>query len=210
MEDFDFNIDNEFGTSITKLKENNTNHQENIRFSEPILESDIDYDKIIENLNNSDTFVPKQNNNNIDVKYLVKNIENNLDNFNNINNNPRYNSIPFYQNNTQPLNFNENFNNEPLPSNFTKNMLPKKNNIPNYNNQKYIIKNNTNHKFYEKYLKCEYIDLIIYGILFILFNNKIIIELINKILKIQNDYANLLLRTIIFVVIIYLIKKYNL
>lgn len=210
MEDFDFNMDNEFGTSVSKLKENNTN-QEDIINNNPILESDIDYDKIIENLHNSDTFIQKQNNN-INVKHFVKNLENNLDNFNNINND----SIPFYPNNVNTLNFNEKdlsfsknhdfFNNKPMPSNFTKNMLPKKNNIPNYTHQK----NNTSNNIYEKYLKCEYIDLIIYGILFILFNNKIITELINKIFKIQNDNANLLLRTIIFVIIIYFIKKYNL
>ena len=55
MEEFDFNMDdNEVGTSISKLKEK----QNNIKFSDS---DHIDYDKILDNINNSETM---QNNNN--------------------------------------------------------------------------------------------------------------------------------------------------
>ena len=111
MEEFDIELDSDIGTSISKIKNKELKQSE----------TDIDYDKVMEILHNSETknsnihisnsdkfntyvqdIRPKRE---INMNQFVKNIETNLDNFNKIN------------------------INEPLPLNFTKNMDKYQNNI---------------------------------------------------------------------------------
>ena len=72
----------------------------------------------------------------------------------------------------------------------------------------------TNNSF--KHIIKNYIhrDILLYILLFMLLNNKFIIELINEkiqfINKLNNPFPNLIIRSIIFGLLIYSIKKFNL
>ncbi len=184
------NFDNEIGTSVTKLKQMN-------RFSDN-QDTDIDLDAIVENLNNSDTFKPQNENftsSIIDVKPKKD-----------INNNARNNSMNLERLTDVNLN-------EPLPVNFSKNMIPK-NNLQKIPKNKKVIMNNIKENKTNDYVKLclnyEHIDIVFYSLLFIMLNNKIIIELIYKLQRTRennNTFLNLLIRTLIFAGGIYFIKN---
>ena len=67
--------------------------------------------------------------------------------------------------------------------------------------------------FYEQCIEFKYLDIIFSILLFLLLNNKLSIEIIYKIPyinSIDSPYPNLLIRSIIFGLLIFLIKKYYL
>jgi hypothetical protein len=256
MEDFDFNMDNDIGTMVSQLKNNQNmqpersidyhinknskndlsypnadampfnetlrkNFDETNRSTNDLLlqnaihfdETDINYDEIMDNLNKSDIFnkpttKPK---NNININNMVRNLELDLEH---LNISPRFNPTLNNPNNSNNLNNpNSISNNSNNPNN--------PNNLNNPNNSNNILlppilnptkKNNSiNNKLLDKFLNCEYTDILIYSLLFIILNNKLCIDLIYKIQQIQNiknSNLNLIIRTLLFATIIIIIKKY--
>ncbi len=259
MEEFDIDLDNEVGTSVSALKKTNQIENHNNKNTE----TDIDYDKIMENLNNSEINLNSTNNN------INKNKEILLDNYNNqklnsdlngskkqvkiadplnlgksdnkvnqVNQNNPVNPINMNKfiktletdlENFKNINSNKNFynyqnNNEPLPSNLTKNMMISNNyekmSELNYNpdinikgENKPEIKLKTN-KIIKKTETFEYRDIMIFVLLFMLLNNKFVIEIIYNrfpyVKNINSPYPNLIIRSIIFGLLIYGVKKFNL
>ena len=250
MEDFDFDFDNEIGTQIGNIKDKNNQNY---------TDTDLDYDKIIDNLlidqtnncekkseikdivnnintdiNNNKTFDlnfnPIKNRinktNNINNKYNEN--ENNKYNKNdndkyNKNDNDKYNDndkkfhlrrhIPTYNDND---NDNDNDNNNDDDNN---------NNNNNNNNNDYSDESSDKHenikkkenysilKKIKKFILEDNKDLMIIILIFVLLNTHFIINLINNkvsfIKDINNIYPNLIIRTIIFSIILYILKKYN-
>lgn len=243
MEEFDFDLNNDMGTSVSqlKLKASNNDHNENTHTE------DFDYDKVMEHFNseqsngtfnydtNRDAIINTMGNTlvndkqapemftNTDVQQnlshhvnehrpkkqqnmnrFVRDLENNLDNFGKVN------------------------LNEPLPVNFTKPMIPKQ--VPSYVKPKQIetMTNSKQEKSTQPiqkeqtiidiiknfFNKIEFREIIICMLLFMVLNNKIIIELIYDkipwIKSIDSPYPNLILRTFVFGIILILIKKFNL
>jgi len=219
MDEFDIDIDSNsnIGTSVSKIKNKEKNINSNLN-NDTIkhTETDIDYDKAVEILHNTETnheqikekvlqptdnFIsciqdvrPKRE---ISINKMVKNIESDID---------IYNKINF---------------NEPLPVNFNKNMNHPTQNlkletfnqvIPNeiMNDQPESKKEPS---LGSKKMRWVYLDIIIYVLIFMLLNNKFIIELIYTrvpyIKTIKNPYLNLILRSIVFGLLIFLIKKFN-
>ncbi len=254
MEEFDFDLNADMGTSVSQLRSRGNYNEPN----ENTHTEDFDYDKVMEHFNseqsssgfnydtNRDTMIstmsttlatdkqptemftntsqptnipqyvpehrPKKQQN---MNRFVRDLETNLDNFGKVN------------------------LNEPLPVNFTRPMIAKS--VQNLQKQKHIEQmGNTNNgsntqagaktkqeKILEQpkddsimgqvknfFNKIEFREIIICMLLFMVLNNKIVIELIyDKIPWIQNiesPYPNLILRTIIFGLILILIKKFNL
>lgn len=186
MNDFEIDLDSDIGTSVSKLK----GKEQKI-----ITETDIDYEKILDSINNSETIKQVNTNYNtydnsdrftssirdirpkkeINMGQFIRNVETDLDKFNDIN-----------------------FN-EPLPINF---------NNPENNNS-------TQADLFSKYFNYEQINikehknLIICILLFMLLNNKFMIETIYNIPYVnryQSPYLNLFIRSLIFGIILYLIK----
>jgi hypothetical protein len=127
-------------------------------------DTDIDYDKIIENLNNSDL---NNNNNNNNIKKILENVEEDI----------------------------------------------KKNNKKDILDDKCINNDNHNTNIYSSNLfNYEYKDIIILVLLFILINNEFIIDMINKNVSIIYSYTfpNLIIRSLIFGIILLILKKYKL
>jgi hypothetical protein len=231
MEEFDFDLNNEIGTSVSQLKSKGNNLNE---YTENVNTDDFDYDKVLEHFNseqNNSTFNYDTNRDNIlnvmtntivtdkqppemftntsqnienrpkkhqNMNRFVRDLENNLDNFGKVN------------------------LNEPLPVNFTKPMIPKK--IINIQPQKNIepmvntesikkepIKELTLIDNIKSFFdKVEFKEIIICLLLFMLLNNKVIIEFIYNnipyIQNIDNPYPNLILRTLLFGIILILSK----
>lgn len=243
MEEFDFDLNNEIGTSVSQLRTNNShasNNLENIKHSD----TEFDYGKIMENFNsdptinnglnydtNRDTLITTMSN------VLSRNDKEPIERFSNINNEIRPKKqqnmnrfIKDLENNLD--NFNKINLNEPLPVNFTKQMMPKTQfqyqravNIEpmiNVTEQKKIvteskplqIEEKSGIDIIKKLFNFEFREVIVSMLLFMVLNNKIIIELIYNKLPIINTwnspYPNLLFRTIIFGLILILLKKFNL
>ncbi len=247
MEEFDFDLNADMGTSVSQLRSRINESNENTHTE------DFDYDKVMEHFNseqssggfnydtNRDTMIstmsttlatdkqptemftntsqapnipqyvpehrPKKQQN---MNRFVRDLETNLDNFGKVN------------------------LNEPLPVNFTRPMIAKS--VPVYAKPKSIEQmGNTNvpsttskqEKKQEQpkdesilgqvknfFGKIEFREIIICMLLFMVLNNKIIIELIYDkipwIKNVESPYPNLILRTIIFGLILILIKKFNL
>lgn len=241
MEEFDFDLNNEIGTSVSQLK--SKGNQFNDHNDAVNTDTDFDYDKIMEHFNseqNNTTFnydsnrdvvmnsmsttlvgdkqptemftntglqIPQMANENRPRKQqnmnkFAKDLENNLDNFGKVN------------------------LNEPLPVNFSKSMIQKQQ-LPFQKTKVIEQMNNNESKKQEQVLEINYFDfikkffnkiefgeIIISMLLFMVLNNKIIIEQIyNKIpyiQKIDSPYPNLVIRTLFFGIILFLIKKFNL
>jgi hypothetical protein len=256
MDEFDIELDSDIGTSVSKIKNKEQNINPNHNLNNEMIkytETEFDYDKVMEILHNSETknshgmneqfrreaatpsriisqstdkfnscvqdVRPKRE---INMNKIVKNIESNIDNYNRIN-----------------------FN-EPIPINFTKNLLTQNNdrqeqilNLETFSQVPHVetIKMkqneelNTNYKqiigeqqenkkeldqpsLLSKILGWRYLDIIIYVLIFMLLNNKFVIELIYDrvpyIKTIESPYPNLILRSIVFGLLIFLIKKFNL
>ena len=116
--------------------------------------------------------------------------------------------------------------NEPLPVNFTKPMIPKQAlNIQKPKITELMVNTESTKKEQAKektiidivknfFNKIEFREIVIYMLLFMVLNNKLMIELIyNKIpymQQIDSPYPNLIFRTIFFGIILIFIKKFNL
>lgn len=179
MDDLEFDLDNMGGTSIDKLR--NTNQDNDI---------DIDYGKILEDINESnvnnmacnsrDNMMKsiKSNNmsrkkkKNINMNSFVRNLETNLENLNN--NNIHSDSIKINEN-------------------------PK-------------IDNNSQEGYYDIISNFKYMDILLSVLLFLLLNNKLSIETIYRIpnMSLDNPYPNLIIRAVIFGLVLFIIKKYYL
>jgi len=243
MEEFDFDLNNDMGTSVSQLKLKANNEQNDNTHTE-----DFDYDKVMEHFNseqNNSTFnyetsrdsiintmgttlstdiQPTEMFTNTDTQQIrpqfvnenrpkkqqnmnkfVRDLENNLDNFGKVN------------------------LNEPLPVNFTKPMIPKQ--VPSFTKPKLIetmgnIKQEKLEKqeikkdetildsFKNFFKSIDFREIIICVLLFMVLNNKIVIELIYDkvpyIKTIDSPYPNLILRTLVFGIILIGIKKFNL
>jgi len=209
MEEFDLNFDNNIGTSVSKLKNNINNNSE----------SEIDYDKILDKLDITETNDIKLNKNGYTA--INNKINNNKINNNKINNN------------------NNNINNNNINMNhFAKKLENKLDNIKKERNQEMFVdmkrpsvkmdddsiklaqKDTKPSNPVKKSLeeppqvsnKFEHKDIIIYVVLFIILNSKILIELIYDKISIarENPYPNLIIRALVFGVLLFLIKKLNL
>ena len=207
--EFNFNDDSEIGTSVSKLK-NNTDIRN--------TETDIDYDKILANYNNSETINTKTNFNydsgrnnmntfastitdvrpkkSINMSQFAKNVESDLEKVNI----HRYNY------------------NEPLPVNYSKNIvqnsqLQKLEQTINSTPDKLVINKDSKKEVPKHNIIQEYKDIVLNVLLFILLNNKFIIEIIYDkipfVKKYNNPYPNLIIRSILFGLIIWSIKKFN-
>ena len=103
-------------------------------------------------------------------------------------------------------------------NNFVRNLETNLDNLGKSNNNINSIKikknvNITKDKSYlAQFVEYKYLDILISMLLFLLLNNKLTIETIYRILSlnIDNPYPNLIIRTIIFGALIFLIKKYYL
>lgn len=234
MEEFDFDLNNEIGTSVSHLKSKGNNLIEN---NENTHTEDFDYDRVMEHFNseqNNSTFNYDNNRDSIinsmsttlvidkqptemfsntqqnienrpkkqqNMNRFVRELENNLDNFGKVN------------------------LNEPLPVNFTKTMIPKQalniqkpkitEPMVNIESKKEPVKEETIIDMVKKFFnKIEFREIVICMLLFMVLNNKLMIELIyNKIPymnQLDSPYPNLIFRTIFFGIILMFIKKFNL
>jgi hypothetical protein len=186
MEEFDLNFDTNIGTSVSKLKNNTNNNSD----------TDIDYDKLLDNLNasetndrNTDLTHKPSNNNTINMNHFAKKLENKLDNIK-----KERDREMFVEVKRPPVKMNVDSIKLAQPQ--IKPLPPVKKPVEESN----LLK------------QFEHKDIIIYVVLFIILNSKLIIELIyDKIAFTQNKpYPNLIIRGIIFGGILFLIKKFNL
>jgi hypothetical protein len=138
------------------------------------------------------------------MNQFIKNIEGNLDKLNRVD-----------LNEPLPVNFTQNMiNNQPSKIIEPLNALPQNiDSIQMINLEKPKNVDEKENGIINKILNFEYRDIILYILVFILLNNKFIIELIYKIPLIKNmdnPYPNLIIRSLIFGVVIFFIKKFNL
>jgi len=162
--DFNFGSEEDFGTPIHNLQQQNNNIHEKKK--------------------------------EVNMELFVKNLESDLENFQNLN------------------------LNQPIPSNLSKNMITKEKNeddniitdsimlVSDNNN---LISSNDKPNFLKSILNYENRNIILYILLFMILNNKFIIQIIYDIPyinKISSTIPNLLLRSFIFGLIIFLIKKF--
>jgi hypothetical protein len=180
MEEFDFDINNDIGTSVLQLKNQLENKKNNFNYDVDTDIQSFNYDNNREELINKmtstidnniiDAKTPRKKQN---INKFVRNLENNLDNYN-----------------------------ERIPDKLTKQKI-----------NSYVLEPMTNiNNEQKKSCLIDKIEIIICILLFMLLNNKLIIGIIYNIpllQKINSPYPNLLIRTIIFGVILYLIKKFN-
>jgi hypothetical protein len=251
MDEFDIELDSDIGTSVSKIK----------KYSN---ESEFDYDKVMEILNNSETINTHENVNEKSKDFLeyehasfeskdskTSMLLNNLSKTQivyepgeqncktSLYPTNKFTSIQTVRNledtvfNSRPkkeINMNKfvknieyNIDNiDPLPANFTKNMINQNINLETFNPVPSIetIKIQPTEKqieeisLYTKIVNWKYFDIILYILIFILLNNKFIIEIIyDKIPYMktsESSYPNLIIRSLIFGMLIFLIKKFNL
>jgi len=204
--EFNFNDDSEIGTSVSKLKNN---------IDIKNTETDIDYDKILANYNNSDTLNTKTN---FDYDSVRNNMNTLTSTITDIRPKKKINISQFAKNvesDLQKVNINGYNYNEPLPVNYSKNLVQNTqlqkleqtiNSTPEIINNKPIKKEKPN-------IMKEYKDIIINVLIFNLLNNKFIIEFIYDkipfVKKYNSPYPNLIIRSILFGLIIWSIKKFN-
>ena len=208
--DFDFDLNNDVGTSVSKLKQQN----ENFQTISKNTDTEINYEDIVENLKNSDTFTQS-----------TQNYENNIEKFSQTIKDVRprkLNMNQFAKTLESDLENFQNFNlNEPLPSNLSKKMISKVNETfkPVAINPKPVQviekideeeKNESN--YLTKILNFENRDIILYVLIFMLLNNKFIIEFIYDnipfVKKSDSTIPNLLLRSLLFGGSIFIIRKF--
>jgi hypothetical protein len=186
MEEFDLNFDTNIGTSVSKLKNNNNNNNS---------ETDIDYDKLLDNLNTSETndrntnlSHKPSNNNSINMNHFAKKLENKLDNIKKERDREMFVEVK------RP----------PLKMNVDSIKLAQKELKPSP-----PIKKPVEPKVLEQF---QHKDIVIYVVLFIILNSKLLIELIYDKISFTQDkpYPNLIIRAIVFGGLLFLIKKFNL
>jgi hypothetical protein len=178
MEEFDLNFDTNIGTSVSKLKNNIDNNSE----------TEIDYDKILDKLDITETKDIKLNErpNNINMNHFARKLETKLDNI------KKDRDKDMFANVKRPPAKKEVDSIKLAP----KEVKPVKKSI-----EEPVVSNKFEHK-----------DIIIYIVLFIILNSKILIELIYDKIAIarENPYPNLIIRAVVFGSLLFLIKKLNL
>jgi len=190
MEEFDIDLTNDIGTPIVQLKnksnnelDNNFNYEDETCNSEMIMH-DFNYD------NNRNDLINKMSRT-IDNN-TIRNVETSQSKKQNINN--------FVRN----LEINLDNLNQPTPEKLTTEKI---------NNNVEQKKSNVIEKpLINKICKFEYMDILICMVLFILLNNKLVIESIYNISLLDNinsPYLNLFIRALIFGLILFLTKKFN-
>ena len=138
---------------------------------------------------------------------------------NNINNNISYetkeNQIKNIQNTNESKKSKKNINMNSFVRNLETNIENLSKNISNIPHETIKIITKTNEKtdksIYEQIIEFKYIDIIFCILLFMLLNNKLTIETIYKLpyINIENGvFLNLLIRSIMFGLILFIIKKY--
>jgi len=206
--EFNLNDDSEIGTSVSKLKNN---------IDIKNTETDIDYDKILANYNNSDTLNTKTN---FDYDSVRNNMNTLTSTITDIRPKKKINISQFAKNvesDLQKVNINGYNYNEPLPVNYSKNLVQNSqlqkleqtiNSTPDIINNKVIKKEKPKPNIIK-----DYKDIIINVLIFNLLNNKFIIEFIYDkvpfVKKYNSHYPNLIIRSILFGLIIWSIKKFN-
>lgn len=210
--EFNFNGDSEIGTSVSKLKNNVENFKN--------TETDIDYDKILENFNNnSDTI-------NVKTNFNYDSVRNNTNPFTStsiadVRPKKSINMAQFAKNVEFDLEKGKNIRsynyNEPLPVNYS-NQLQKLEQTINLKSDNLNLKpENQITTATTTTTECDLIQkykgIVINVLFFILLNNKFIIELIYDkipiVKKYSSPYPNLLIRSALFGLIIWSIKKFN-
>jgi DNA-binding transcriptional regulator YiaG len=208
--DFDFDLNNDVGTSVSKLKQ----QSENFQTISKNTDTEINYEDIVENLKNSDTFTPP-----------TQNYENNIEKFSQTIKDVRprkLNMNQFAKTLESDLENFQNFNlNEPLPSNLSKKMISKVNEnfkpvVVNPKPVQIIEKLDEEEKeesnYLTKILNFENRDIILYVLIFMLLNNKFIIEFIYNnipfVKKSDSTIPNLFLRSLLFGGSIFIIRKF--
>jgi len=184
MDDLENEIQNykEMSTSINRIKSRDT-EIENEYVREPFSDHNLN------KKNNSNTSQCSLNKTNFNVDTFVKDLENNLDNFDNI------------QTTNSPLPSNLNFNSE----------KPKKKKIEPMEDTKIEVKERTWKEFMYSFL-IEIKEPVIIIILFILVNNPDFIKVVAKIPylnRIPTMYPSLIIRGSILAIIIYYLRKYS-
>ena len=192
----EFNLNDFGGTSINNLKNNNLN-------------DDIDFDNILNNLKMSETEDDTKKMSNcssglcgrpqrpVDMTNFAKNINTNLDKM-------------YDDTEPQPINYNKQMEKK---DNLNK-ILPKEiyeNNDKNNESEENIMKTLNNYYTYFKnnYSKVLTQDIVIYSILFLLLNNNFVVNLLYRIVfiyKYEKYHLNLLVRTLLFLILMFLIK----
>jgi len=206
MNEFDIELDSDIGTSVSKIK-NNIQNNESTHENEKYIITDGLQNQSTYELHNQ--FEAEQSIREINMNKIVKNIELNIDNFtNNLDNN---NQIPHVESIKINQQYELNKTNETNELNKTNetNELNKTNETNELNKT-----NETNNEYI---LKFKYLDILLYILIFILLNNNFIIDLIyvkfpciNYIKSPSpniNLNPNLILRSLVFGVLIFLIKK---
>jgi hypothetical protein len=208
--EFNFNDDIELGTSVSKLRHNTETNKN--------TETDIDYDKLLANFNNSETINAKTNFNYDSVRNNMNTFTSNITD---VRPKKSINMSQFAKNveaDLEKVNYIRAYNyNEPLPVNYTKNIVQNSqlqkleqtiNSTPDI-----IINKETKNKVSKKNIIEEYKDIILNVLIFILLNNKFVIEFIYDkipfVKKHASPYPNLLIRSALFGLIIWSIKKFN-
>jgi hypothetical protein len=187
MEEFDLNFDTNIGTSVSKLNNNNNS------------ESDIDYDKILDKLDITETndksnnklfehSFDKHNDNSINMNHFAKKLENKLDNIR------KERERDMFVDVKRP----------PAKMDVDSIKLVQKELKPTH------AKKQVEEPKVSKQI--EHKDIIIYIVLFIILNSKLVIELIYDKISFTQDkpYPNLLIRAIVFGGLLFFIKKFNL
>ena len=180
MEEFEFDSDNEIGTSVSKLKSGDI-----LDPTTKITETD-DYEKIIETTKSSNISQTRK----INMGQFAKNMEMDLKKFNNFND-------PYHNLSSIELSSKDNFFDDPLPINLNKQLIREQDVVSSH-----TIKTPTNN----------YRDIAIYILIFMLLNNKFIIELIYSIPYIKtilSPYLNLAIRSFSFGIVLFFLKKFN-
>jgi hypothetical protein len=193
MEEFDIDLTNDIGTPIVQLKnksnndlDNNFNYEDETCNSEMIMH-DFNYD------NNRNDLINKMSRT-IDNN-TIRNVETSQSKKQNINN--------FVRN----LEINLDNLNQPTPEKLTTEKINTNVEQNTKINTEIIEKTLIN-----KICKFEYMDILICMLLFILLNNKLVIQSIYDISLLDNingPYLNLFIRALIFGLILFLTKKFN-
>jgi hypothetical protein len=193
-EEFDFNLDSDIGTSVATLKNN-----------KPDTETDIDYDDILNNLNSETNNKPKNKEPKINMNQFARKIENKLDN-NHIEREmlvrKRDNELRVVRENLTDV------------KHEVESLNLKPNNKPNTVEVKKIEPKEltAKDKVIDMCKNFQHNDILVYVIIFIILNSKLVIETIyDKLASTRNNpYLNLIIRGVLFGLIQYMVKKFNL
>jgi len=237
MEEFDFDLNNDIGTSVSQLRSKSNHNNEPSESTH--LDTEFDYDKVMEHFNSEQSNTSFNYDTNRDT--IMNNMSNTLltDKTNEM-----FTNVPHQMNENRPRkqqNMNrfvrslesnlDNFDkvnlNHPLPVNFTKQMIPKQapkqkiiETMVNYEPKKQkqeqtpIKEQSIIQSVKDFFIKIEFREVIILMLLFMVLNNKIVIELIYDKIPYMNiidsPYPNLIFRTLFFGIALITIKKFNL